>query len=208
VGFRFRINPYVLTDLRGWHRHLLGALAGHTIPEQITPRRPQGVFSNRNGAGRTQSGWVGLYQYALRGQVGETKPCANSQPPGLDLRYNLQAVPRSIRPVAAAVGGLRSSTTAMSTRIAVGLQHPLDAVIDAVRKGTIMMWEAACWSSRGHGVHGAGGGYVQSVDDLKKYRRWCRCHIRHTDPRKQVARVAARKKDIRRGGVSDLDGGG
>jgi Cu(I)/Ag(I) efflux system membrane protein CusA/SilA len=166
---------------------------------KITPQLPQGVTTEL-GPDATTAGWV--FQYALVDRTGQHSIDELRSYQDWFLRYQLQTVP-GVAEVATVGGQVRQYQITVNPNALAAYHLPLDAVIQAVRKGNNDVGGRLVeLSGREYMVRGRG--YVKSVGDLEKLVLTASGGTPVTV--KDVATVAL-GPELRRG-IADLDGEG
>ncbi len=166
---------------------------------KITPQLPQGVTTEL-GPDATSVGWV--FQYALVDRTGKHTTDELRSFQDWFLRYAVQAVP-GVAEVATVGGQVRQYQITVNPTALAAYKLPLDAVIQAVRKGNNDVGGRLVeFSGREYMVRGRG--YVKKVEDLEQLV--LRAEGGTPITVKDVAKVTI-GPEIRRG-VADLDGEG
>jgi Cu(I)/Ag(I) efflux system membrane protein CusA/SilA len=166
---------------------------------KIIPQLPQGVTTEL-GPDATSVGWV--YQYALVDRTGKHTTDELRSYQDWFLRYAVQSVP-GVAEVATVGGQVRQYQITVSPTALAAYKLPLDAVIQAVRKGNNDVGGRLVEiSGREYMVRGRG--YVKKVEDLEQLVLKAEGGTPVTV--KDVAKVTI-GPEIRRG-VADLDGQG
>ncbi len=130
---------------------------------KITPQLPQGVRTEL-GPDATSVGWT--FQYALVDRAGKHSSDELRSFQDWFLRYALQAVP-GVAEVATVGGQVRQYQITVNPAALAGFKLPLEAVINAVRKGNADVGGRLVeLSGREYMVRGRG--YVKSVHDLEQ----------------------------------------
>ena len=166
---------------------------------KITPQLPQGVTTEL-GPDATSVGWV--FQYALVDSTGAHSTDELRTYQDWFLRYAVQSVP-GVAEVATVGGQVKQYQITVSPTALAAYKLPLEAVIQAVRKGNDDVGGRLVeLSGREYMVRGRG--YVKSVEDLEQLV--LRAEGGTPVTVKDVARVTL-GPEMRRG-VADLDGRG
>ncbi|HET9553329.1 MAG TPA: efflux RND transporter permease subunit, partial [Anaeromyxobacteraceae bacterium] len=166
---------------------------------KIQPQLPAGV-STELGPDATSVGWV--YQYALVDRTGTHSSDELRSYQDWNLRYAIQAVP-GVSEVATVGGQVRQYQITVNPNALASYKLPLDAVIQAVRRGNNDVGGRLVeLSGREYMVRGRG--YVKSVGDLESLVLKAEGGTPVTV--KDVATVAL-GPEMRRG-IADLDGQG
>ncbi|HSB21325.1 MAG TPA: CusA/CzcA family heavy metal efflux RND transporter [Anaeromyxobacteraceae bacterium] len=166
---------------------------------KITPQLPQGVTTEL-GPDATSVGWV--FQYALVDRTGKHTTDELRSYQDWFLRYAIQAVP-GVAEVATVGGQVKQYQITVSPTALAAYRLPLEAVIQAVRKGNNDVGGRLVeFSGREYMVRGRG--YVKGVQDLEQLVLKSEGGTPVTV--KDVAKVTI-GPEIRRG-VADLDGQG
>jgi copper/silver efflux system protein len=166
---------------------------------KITPQLPQDVKVEL-GPDATSVGWV--YQYALVDRTGQHSSDELRSFQDWFLRYAIQSVP-GVSEVATVGGQVRQYQITVNPNALAAFKLPLDAVINAVRRGNNDVGGRLVeFSGREYMVRGRG--YVKSIHDLESLV--LRSEGGTPVLVKDVATVAL-GPELRRG-VADLDGEG
>jgi Cu(I)/Ag(I) efflux system membrane protein CusA/SilA len=166
---------------------------------KIIPQLPQGVTTEL-GPDATSVGWV--FQYALVDKTGKHTTDELRSYQDWFLRYAVQSVP-GVAEVATVGGQVKQYQITVSPTALAAYRLPLEAVIQAVRKGNNDVGGRLVeFSGREYMVRGRG--YVKKVEDLEQLV--LRSEGGTPVTVKDVAKVTM-GPEIRRG-VADLDGQG
>ena len=166
---------------------------------KITPQLPQGVTTEL-GPDATAAGWV--FQYALVDKTGKQATDQLRSYQDWFLRYQIQSVP-GVSEVATVGGQVRQYQITVNPNALVAYKLPLEAVIQAVRKGNNDVGGRLVeFSGREYMVRGRG--YVKSAADLEQLVLKSEGGTPVTV--KDVATVSV-GPEMRRG-IADLDGRG
>src|SRR5690349_13488301 len=166
---------------------------------KIIPQLPQGVKTEL-GPDATSVGWT--FQYALVDRTGQHSSDELRSYQDWFLRYALQAVP-GVSEIATVGGQVRQYQITVSPTALASFKLPLEAVIDAVRRGNNDVGGRLVeLSGREYMVRGRG--YVKSTQDLEQLV--LRSEAGTPITVKDVAQVTL-GPEMRRG-VADLDGQG
>jgi Cu(I)/Ag(I) efflux system membrane protein CusA/SilA len=166
---------------------------------KITPQLPQGVTTEL-GPDATSVGWV--FQYALVDRTGKHTTDELRSFQDWFLRYAVQSVP-GVAEVATVGGQVKQYQITVNPTALAAYRLPLEAVIQAVRKGNADVGGRLVEiSGREYMVRGRG--YVKTVEDLEQLVLKAEGGTPVTV--KDVAKVTI-GPEIRRG-VADLDGQG
>ena len=182
-GFSMFGASYVYDDLRGRHRHLLGASRVLEYLSTAAGRLPQGV-APQIGPDATGVGWVPVRAARPRHEPGRraacrTGTCATSSP-------RRMAWPRSPAS-AASCASTRSPSIRLTWRATASRSTK---VTQAIRASTAT--SAAGGGARREGIHGARARLPAQVDDIARHRAEGRARHPGAGGRRRPRRTGAR----------------